>query len=67
MMEGVTRDFYLNKGVAVDEISCNSILREKKRQPGQSGDLCLMQLTMDKHATVFNLQPERSYEVALID
>ena len=67
MMEGVTRDVYLDHGIYINEVSCSSILREKKIKEGHDRVLCLMQLSMGNHATVYNLQPERSYEVALID
>ena len=67
MMEGVTRDYYLDNGVFIDEVSCNSILRAKKIKEDHDRVLCLMQLSMGHHGTVFNMQPERAYEVALID
>ena len=43
-----------------------SILLTKKVKEKHDGNMCLLQLMLDDHAIVFNLQPENRQEVALI-
>ena len=65
-MEGVTLDRYIEKGVFLSELGETSCLRMKKIKEKHDGDMCLVQLTVENHAIVFNLQPENRYEVALV-
>ena len=63
----MTRLEYSEKGVYMTELSDNSKIRVKKIQEKHDRDLSLLQIMIDNHAIVYNLQPENKYEVALID
>ena len=43
-----------------------SVLLTKKIKEKHDGDMCFLQLMLDDHAIVYNLQPENRYEVALV-
>ena len=64
--EGMTRDSYIKKDIHLDELSESSILFMKKIKEKHDRKMCLLELTFDNHAIVYNLQPENRYEVSLI-
>ena len=54
-MENVTIEDLKNQSAFINEVSSTSILKEKKIKEDHDRDLCLMQLTIRNHATVYNL------------
>ena len=50
----------------MSEVPETSTIRRKKIKEKHDGELCLMQLTVEKHAIVYNLQVENRYEVAML-
>ena len=64
--EGITREAYLDRGIYLGELGENSTLRTKKIKESHDGSLTLMQLTIDDHTIVYNLQENNRFEVALM-
>ena len=42
------------------------MVRTKKIEEKHDGDLCLLQITLGTHATIYNMQKDSFYEVSLI-
>ena len=63
VLERFTVEDYRLQGIFIDEISEESAIRTKKVEEHHDGDLCLMQLTVENNAIVYNLQPDNRYEV----
>ena len=53
-------------GLSIDEVSEDSVQRIKKIPEEVDGDMTLMQITIDNHGIVYNLQDENRYEIAII-
>ena len=53
-------------GLSIDEVSEDSVQRIKKIPEEVDGDMTLMQITIDNHGIVYNLQDENQYEIAII-
>ena len=64
--EGITREVYIERGIYLGELSEISTLRTKKVKERHDGSMCLMQLTIDDHTIVYNLQEDNRFEVALM-
>ena len=64
--EGITREAYIRRGIYLGELSDSSKLRELKIKERHDGSMCLMQLTIDDHSIIYNLQTENRFEVALM-
>lgn len=65
--ESFTKEQYVGNGVCLQELSGNSILLKKKIKERHDGDMSMLQFLFEEHAIVYNLQPEKRFEVALID
>lgn len=64
--EGISREVYIERGIYLGELSETSVLRSKKVKEQHDGSMCLMQLTIDDHTIVYNLQEHNRFEVALL-
>lgn len=61
-----TIEDYLLHGVQIDEIHEASVMRKKKTAEESGSVLCLMQLTVGNHATVFDLQEKNRFQITMI-
>lgn len=66
VLQGISPEDFRNRGVTIDEVAESSVLRMKMPDESGEDELTLMQLTAGSNATVYNLQPDNRYEVALL-